>query len=126
MSELSNLSQLLVSLGHPPVAFEQLVKFIGFASRLKNDILLAQPATFDPASDMLPILPPTIQEFLSEACLISLLSINIIWGVLAQTAWNTNLNISPISGGSLSDYEKFGHHRGISKIYYRYGSRHPY
>ena len=104
MSELSNLSQLLVSLGHPPVAFEQLVKFIAFASRLKNNILLAQPATFDPASDTLPI------QFHSEACLISLLSINIIWGVLAQTAWNTNLNISPISGGSLSDYEKFGHH----------------
>jgi hypothetical protein len=64
MSELLNLSQLLVSLGQPPVAFEQLVKFVAFASRLKNDILLAQPATFDPASDRCPILPLTIQEFL--------------------------------------------------------------
>jgi hypothetical protein len=115
MSEILNLSQLLSSSGQPPVAFEQLVKFVAFASRLKNDILLAQPATYIPAGDSRrPVLPPTIQEFLSEACSISLPSVIIIWEVLAQTAWNTDLDISPVSGGSLSEYEKFGYHRGIS------------
>jgi len=126
MSQLLNLSQLLSSSGQPPVAFEQLVKFVAFASRLKNNILLAQPATFNPAGDRHPVLPPTIQGFLSEACLISLPSVIIIWEVLTQTAWNTDLDISPVSSGSLCEYEKFGYHRGISKIYYPYRIFCPY
>ena len=110
MSELLNLSQLLSSSRQPPVVFEQLIKFIAFALRLKNDILLVQPATFNPAGDRHPVLPPTLQEFLSEACLIPLTSVIIIWEVLAQTAWNTDLDISPVGSGSLSHYEKFGYH----------------
>ena len=110
MSKLLNLSQVLSSQGQPPVAFEQLVKFVAFASRLKNDILLAQHATFNSAGDRCHVLPLTIQGFLSEACSISLPSVIIIWEMLAQTTWNTDVNISPVSGRSLWEYKKFGYH----------------
>jgi hypothetical protein len=119
MSELSTLSQLLISSAQPPVALEQLIKFVAFASRLKDDILLAQPAAFL-AENRRPVLPPSIQGFLSDACSIPLTSINIIWKVVFQTAWNTNFDIFPAAGTSgsespLSDYERFGLSRGISK-----------
>jgi hypothetical protein len=119
MSELSTLTQLLVLSAQPPVAFEQLVKYVAFASRLKDDILLAQPAAFNFTDNRCPVLPPTIQGFLSDACLIPLSSINIIWSVVFQIVWKTNLEISPAAGASgslLSEYEKFGHSRGISKF----------
>ena len=74
MSELLNLSQLLASsgLGQQPVNFEQLVRFIAFSSRLKNEILLAQPGTFTLTGSSYPVLPPSIQEFISDACSIPL------------------------------------------------------
>ena len=118
MSELFTLSQLLILSAQPPVAFEQLVKFVAFASRLKDDILLAQPAAFNLTDNKCPVLPPTIQGFLSDACSIPLSSINIIWKVVFQIVWKTDLDISPAAGASgspLSDYVKFGHSRGISK-----------
>ncbi|KAF8894187.1 hypothetical protein CPB84DRAFT_1816137 [Gymnopilus junonius] len=64
MSELPNLLQLLASSGQPPIAFEWLVKFVAFVSRLKDDILLAQPASFNLVGDLHPVLPPSIQGFL--------------------------------------------------------------
>jgi hypothetical protein len=123
MSELATLSQLLISSAQPPVHLEQLVKFVAFASRLKDDILLAQPAAFNVAENRCPVLPPSIQGFLSDACSIPLPSINIIWKVVFPTAWNTNSDITPAFGASesespLTDYEKFGYSRGISKTPY--------
>lgn len=118
MSELSTLSQLLISSAQPSVALEQLVKFLAYALRLKDDILLAQPAAFNLADYRRPVLPPSIQGFLLDACSIPLPSINIIGNVVFETAWNTNFDISPAAGASgspLTDYEKFGHSRGISK-----------
>jgi hypothetical protein len=109
MSELSTLSRILISSVQPPLSFEQLVKFVAFASRLKDDILLAQPAAFNLTNHRHPVLSPAVQGFLSDTCSIPLPSINIIWKVVFQTVWNTNFNISPAAGGSLSDYEKFGH-----------------
>ncbi|KAF8799170.1 hypothetical protein BYT27DRAFT_7228010 [Phlegmacium glaucopus] len=95
MSDLQGLLPLLASSGQPPVTFEQLVRFISFASRLRNEILLVQPGSFNFESHSRPVLPPSIQEFISESCYIPLPSINIIWKFLAQTAWNIDLNITP-------------------------------
>ena len=116
MSELQNLVNLLSTSGQPPVSFEQLVKFVAFASRLKNEILLVQPAAFNLVGFSCPILPPSVQEFLSDACLIALPSINILWKFLAQTTWNINLNISPAGLNMPAIYARFGHPRGISKV----------
>ena len=56
----------------PPViiTFEQLIKFIAYSSRLKDDLSLVQPSY--PLAQGLPILSPAIQLFLSEACSIPL------------------------------------------------------
>ena len=80
--------------------------------------MLAQPAAFNLADNRHPVLPPSIQGFLSDACSIPLSSINIIWKVVFRMAWNTKFDISPAAGAGrspLTDYEKFGHSQGISK-----------
>lgn len=114
-SELKQIMRLLEDLAHPGqpvIGFEQIVKFIIYAARLKDDILLAQPASYSPNQSQ-PILPPTIQEFLSDVSTIPLQSISKFWSVLAHVAWNYNMWNSTDS--YLSSYQEFGHIRGISK-----------
>jgi hypothetical protein len=119
MSELQNLLRLLASSGQPgqpSVNFGQLVRFVAFSSRLKNEILLAQPGSFSLTGPSYPVLPPSIQEFISDACLIPLPLINVIWKSLAFYSWNMELDILPESNLNLpSIYAKYGHSRGISK-----------
>lgn len=112
MSDLQGLLPLLASSGQPPVTLAQLVHFVAFASRLRNEILLVQPGSFQLISNSCPILPPSIQEFISEACLIPRPSINIIWNFLAHTAWSIDLDITPAIPAI---YARHGHSRGISK-----------
>src|SRR6267378_4017460 len=112
MSELRNLLQLLASSGQPSVNFEQLFRFVAFSSRLKNEILLAQPGSFSLTGPSYPILPPCIQEFISDACSIPLPLIKIIWKYLAFYSWNMELDILPASNLNLpSIYAKYGHSR---------------
>ena len=117
MSDLQGLLPLLTSSGQPPVTFVQLVRFIAFASRLRNEILLVQPGSFQLVGHSQPILPPSIQEFISQTCFIPLPSVNIIWNFLAQTAWTIDLDIIPARGPNFpSIFAEHGHSRGISKI----------
>ena len=60
--------------------------------------LLAQLAAFNLADNRRPVLTPSIQGFLSDACSIPLSSINIIWKAVFQMAWNTKFDISPVAG----------------------------
>ena len=77
---------------------------------------LAQPGTFTLTGSSYPVLPPSIQEFISDACSIPLPLIKIIWKYLAFYSWNMELDISPASNLNLpSIYAKYGHSRGISK-----------
>lgn len=116
MSDLHGLLPLLASSGQPPVSFLQLVRFVAFASHLKNEILLVQPGSFQLIGQSRPFLPPSIQEFISAACLIPIPSVNIIWDFLSLTAWNIDLDIRPTRGLNLpSVYALYGHPRGISK-----------
>jgi hypothetical protein len=116
MSDLQGLLPLLASSGQPSITLTQLVQFVAFASRLRNEILLVQPGSFQLVSNSCPILPPSIQEFISEACFIPLPSVNIIWNFLAHTAWNIDLEIKSARGLNLpSIYAQYGYSRGISK-----------
>lgn len=118
MSDVQNLLPTLLSQGQPPVTFVQLIQFIALSSKLRNEILLVQPGTFNVTGNIQPILPLSVQEFISEACSIPLSSISIIWKFLAPTAWKTDLDIAPSNGLNLpAIYAKFGHSRGISKIF---------
>lgn len=116
MSDIQGLLPLLASSGQPPVTFTQLVRFIAFTSRLRNEVLLVQPGSFQLVGHSQPILPPSIQEFISRTCFIPLPSVNIIWNFLAQTAWTIDLDIIPRGPDLPSIFAEHGHPRGISKI----------
>ncbi|KAF8220162.1 hypothetical protein L208DRAFT_1163067, partial [Tricholoma matsutake] len=60
--------------------------FISLASRLKDDILLAQPLSIV-VSDHPDVLPPTIIAFLQASCSISEDCINSCWEALKLTVW---------------------------------------
>jgi hypothetical protein len=116
MAELQNIVNYLSSV-NPPVTLGQIVRFLAFASRLKNEILLVQPGSFLPSGRALPALSPSIEQFLSGASQIPLSSISAVWSILGHTAWNLDLDILPSSGIPTvrSIFVNFGLSRGISK-----------
>lgn len=115
MADIHRLSQLLAP-GQPAVSLIQLLKFIGYITQLKDDILLAQPANFSPITTR-PVLPPTIQAFIANACRLPLELVNQYWVALAPTAWNTDIRFSPTQSLSfMSAYSTFGHQVGLSTL----------
>ncbi len=115
MSELLPVIQLLhhyANLEQPVIiTFEQLIKFVAYSSRLKDDILLVQASSYSIAQ--LPILSPVMQLFLSEACSIPVEAIPRFWTALANVAWNTKLELSSTDGVFQAAYAAFGHLHGI-------------
>ncbi|KAF8232623.1 hypothetical protein L208DRAFT_1001064, partial [Tricholoma matsutake] len=61
--------------------------FIALASKLKDDILLAQ-LSFVLVLDPPKFLPPTITTFLQNSCGISLACVESCWETLKSTIWN--------------------------------------
>jgi hypothetical protein len=90
---IHQLSELL-AFGQPPVSLVQILKFIGYITQLKDDILLAQPANFSPIQNR-PVLPPTVQTFIANACCLPVELVSRLWVVLAPTAWYTDIRFSP-------------------------------
>jgi hypothetical protein len=88
MSEIFPLVQLLqcyANLKNPVIIIlEQLIKFVAYSSRLKDDILLVQPSSY-PASQT-PILSPAIQLFLSDTCSIPPDAVPHFWAALANVS----------------------------------------
>jgi len=122
-SDFRHLTVLFNNVGHLQIEFEQLFQFALFASRLKNDILLLQPISFDLASHALPILSPAIIQFLSKITSIPADLIPGVWLALGPAAmrskFDTFLNI-PYQARL---YERFGHVHGIGEsISIRYSS----
>ena len=118
MAELEKLVDALSRLNHPSINAEQLVRFLALSSRLKNEILLVQPSSFELTGNTYPLLAPSIQEFLADTTNIPLQSINTVWGVLARTAFRIDLDISPANSvdSKLQEiYLKYGLSRGICK-----------
>jgi hypothetical protein len=117
MSELLPLVQLLnhyANLKKPVIiTFEQLIKFMAYSSRLKDDILLVQPSSYSICQ--MPILSPVMQLFLSEACSIPLDAIPHFWSALGNVAWNTKLELSSTDGIFEAAYTAFGHMHGICR-----------
>jgi hypothetical protein len=71
----------------PGASIIALFRFISVSIRLKDDILLAQPA--DHPSDVPPlVLPLSIKTFLSSACQISQTLVDDYWVALKETVWN--------------------------------------
>ena len=117
MSDSHFLSRLL-SPEQPTVSINQLLKFIGYVTQLKDVILLAQPADYSQAKCR-PVLPPTVHTFISHACGLHSNQVDQFWIALAPTAWNTDIRFSPVQSLSfMSAFTLFGHDLGISGFYF--------
>jgi hypothetical protein len=87
MSSLRLQDTILLTEQHPELSFSQVQQFISLASRLKDDILLAQPSSvlaFDPPD----VLPPTVSTFLQNSCGISMACVEACWDTLKPTIWH--------------------------------------
>jgi len=81
MQELLNLMRQ-----HGPAQLKQFLSFIHYASRLKNEILLAQPSTQDTQTAPLD-LPDGIEIFLAAVCDMLLQDVIDLWGVVRNLIW---------------------------------------
>jgi len=118
MSELHRIVSLIdhYATNQKPltITFGQILKFIAYSSRLKDDILLVQPSSY--TLTQLPILSPAIELFLSGACEIPVPCIHEFWSALADIAWNTKLQFTSSDPSFYAAYKTFGHVRGIGMI----------
>ena len=64
----------------------KVLRLTRFTAHLKNDILLAQPATHPPQTAPL-ILPPTIVSFLSRACAVPPAFVIAFWDAMKHEIW---------------------------------------
>ena len=91
MSELEELLNLLRSNADASktLTLTSLVRFVTYAARLKDDILLPQPACHSPliAPDLL---PASILNFLASACRFSLATTEHCWSILKDIIWNSD------------------------------------
>ncbi|KAF8232726.1 hypothetical protein L208DRAFT_1561138, partial [Tricholoma matsutake] len=91
------------------LSFAQVQCFIILASRLKNDILLAQPSSAW-ASDPPEILLPTIATFLQNSCEVSSTCIGHCWEALRSTIWH---NVDSVEDMTEQDFTTHGHPFGL-------------
>jgi hypothetical protein len=61
--------------------------YIQYASRLKNEILLAQPSSHLP--HVVPqFLPVSVVTFLASSCVLSELEVEVCWNVVKELVWS--------------------------------------
>jgi hypothetical protein len=78
--------QLHQSLPTADVTLGQVISFICLSSRLKDFILLTQPAPV--SANIAPdILPPVVIEFLAECCKLTEDEVEGVWDVLKAPIW---------------------------------------
>jgi hypothetical protein len=99
---------------YPQLSFNQVQQFILLASKLKDDILLAQPSStgilaFDPPD----IISPTITMFLQHACQISADCVDACWNALKYTIWN---DANDLEDSTIHDFEAHGHSLGLCTL----------
>jgi hypothetical protein len=73
-----------------PDQLKQVLSFIHYASRLKNEILLAQPPTQDTQTAPLD-LPDGIEIFLAAACNMFLQDVIDCWAVVRNLVWDIEI-----------------------------------
>jgi hypothetical protein len=86
-----------------------ILRFVSLAAGLKNDILLAQPASH-PASEAPEALPPSVEAFLGSSCNIPKEFVDGCWAILRGTIWNSD-DITHTDPEAL--FQEHGHKSGI-------------
>ena len=71
----------------PEVKLNQFVQFIVLGRKLKDDILLAQPAKI-PATEPPEFLPPSVERFLQDSCNMVDVCVLKPWELLRELIWN--------------------------------------
>ncbi|KAG2012844.1 hypothetical protein CC2G_009809 [Coprinopsis cinerea AmutBmut pab1-1] len=115
MDVVEPLHHLLQSLSkdtQEKLQFKDLLRFLVLASRIKDDILLAQPASWPPHVPPHAI-PIAAVEFLSRACPLPLDTVNTLWQHFRSTVWNDMHTITG-SGSVLASFVEHGKENGFS------------
>lgn len=97
---------------YPDLMLSQVNHFIGFAHRLKNDIILMQPPT---VLEMQPpnILPPSIKIFFQCSCGLSENGVKMCWDLLNSMIWEGQGSLG--SDCTLDGlFQAHGNHLGLS------------
>jgi len=111
MSELELLARF-----QPSVDLQKVLSFVIYASQLRNDIILAQPGSYNPNNrPARPFLPPTIEEFIATVVAIPRELVPSLWEALSDLCMHSNLHqeVNDVSQGKV--FEAHGHSRGISE-----------
>jgi hypothetical protein len=112
MSSLTLQDVVGLSQEYPQLSFSQVQQFVLLASKLKDDIILAQPSSilvFDPPE----ILPPTIATFLQHCCDISADCVDSCWHTLKSTVWH---NTNSLEDSTIHDFAVHGHSLGLCAL----------
>lgn len=120
MDVLPSLYGFLIELDSPTreqVKFEQIFHMIPLASRLKDNILLAQSSEHDPAVAPA-VISPAIQIFLSEACRLQEEVVQGLWGALKEVIWSEHVASVVEDSGHLAVHLEHGHSVGLSAFFY--------
>jgi hypothetical protein len=75
-----------LSLPFQGLKWKQIVDFVTFALRLKNPILLAQPAGVS-VTEAPDVLPPSVAAFLGGSCNLTPSAVEHCWKILKTTIW---------------------------------------
>jgi hypothetical protein len=82
MATLANVSTLA-----PNLSIMGLFNFIYIAKRLRDDILLPQPAE-EPEHNAPEILPPSVTRLLADSCNIEIEDVDVLWMELRHLIWD--------------------------------------
>lgn len=109
MSLLRLQDTVLLTERYPELSLGQIQQFISLATKLKDDILLAQPSSVL-ALDPPDVLPPTVLLFLQNSCNISLACVETCWDVLKTTIWH---DVHGLEDSVIHDFAVHGHSLGL-------------
>ena len=93
------------------LSFTQIFHFIIYSSRIKNDIILTQPASHTP---FIPpeYLSPAVQGFLAEVLQVNVHTVQQCWAAFKDLAWNEEY-ITQLDGNSEEVFQCYGIFRGL-------------
>jgi len=112
MSSLNLQDILPLSQRYPELSLGKIQQFVLLASKLKDDILLAQLSSilaFEPPV----ILPPTVTIFLQNSCEISQACVEDCWDILSSTIWHDMHNFED---SIIADFAAHGHSLGLCAL----------
>ncbi|TEB17856.1 hypothetical protein FA13DRAFT_1649942 [Coprinellus micaceus] len=116
MDVIPKLHHFLLSLSiqdQKAIKFEHLLRFITLSSRLKDDILLPQPATH-PENVPPAVLSPALQVFLSAACPLPSAIIPSLWKALRTVIWDPGTLSVFEPSAQMAAHLRHGHNVGLT------------